>query len=183
MTVTGTNPTTAAGQYGAGFTTPSGSYHVIPDPFPTSIGSMFSVLKVPTPVGGAGTGIGTKLDVAGTRWGAHFPFGDATVYFDIGTSGGRVSYAGHTWGGWDCWALTNGPANGQRIWLNGLSVASAAERTGKSGTDADGFGPCGVFNGTSNIDISTAVIATWNRELTPNEIAALCADPFCMLRV
>lgn len=182
VTVAGTAPAFDVGPYGVGFTTPTSSDHTIPDPFSTSIGSMFAILKVPTPAGGSGFGIGTKTGTGSARWGAHFPFGDGTVYFDIGTSAERVSYAGHTWGGWDVWGLTNGPLNGQRIWLNGLSVASAAERTSKSGTDSAGFGPCGVFAGTTNLVGSMAFIATWSRELTPNEIAALYADPFDMLK-
>lgn len=156
-----------------------------PDPMPLGSGSIMSVQRVPSGLTGDGCSIGAGPNAGNGMWGAHLPYGDGNVYFDIRSfaGAGRLVYSGgFAWDEWNVFVLTNGPIGGQSIWGNGAQLANDAS----AAPDRDGglqatFG-MGHHAGTpqqSACDYSA--LFAWNRELLANDVAALTADPFCMI--
>lgn len=162
---------------------PAGASSTIPEVFTTPApdkGSMLAVVGVGETPHDFGFSIGTG-DV--NRWGAHIPWGDNIIYFDIlNDSTGRLTYA-HTWGNgaYDVIVLTNGTLYGQRIWLNGTSVANDTEFTLRI-TASTTFGMGQQGGVATDIIGHVALLATWKRELHVSEIGDLTADPMAMLK-
>jgi hypothetical protein len=152
------------------------------NPMPLQTGSLLVVQRLNAAPSGNGNGYGHSVNDITARWGAHVPFGDGTIYFDIfNTTTGRLTYAGWTWGNWDVFVFTNGATGGQSIWGNGLRLANDAS-IAPTRVDAGTWG-WGQHASTPNSTAAQcSIIAGWSRELLAGEIAQLTADPFCMLR-
>lgn len=151
-------------------------------PLLAQIGSFMVVQRLTAAPTGNGAGVGNSTNDTTNRWGAHIPYGDGTIYFDVtNTSTGRLTAAGWTFGNWDVFVFTNGNTGGQSIWGNGLRLANDATIAPSSGISGTwGIGQhAGTLNGNSQ---QVSIVAAWGRELSANEIAALTGDPFCMLR-
>ena len=146
------------------------------------VGSLMVVQKVVGTPATNGCGVGNSLNDTTNRWGVHLPYGDSTIYFDVtNTTTGRLTYAGWAWGNWDVFVFTNGNIGGQSIWGNGLRLANdptIAPSNGASGTWGIGQ-HAAVTNSNAQ---QVAIVAGWTRELLPNDVGTLYANPFCMLR-
>lgn len=153
----------------------------VANPLQQQTGSIMIVQRLTAAPATDGNGIGNSLNDTTNRWGAHLPYGDSTIYFDIAnTSTGRLTYAGWTWGNWDVFVLTNGATGGQSIWGNGLRLANDSVATSSGFSGSWGLGQhAGVSNTNTN---QVAILAAWRRELLAGEVAKLTEDPFCFLR-
>jgi hypothetical protein len=148
----------------------------------TQTGSLMVVQRLAAAPSGNGNNYGHNANDTVNRWGAHVPFGDGTIYFDVTNSTtGRLTYAGWSWGKWDVFVFTNGATGGQSIWGNGLRLANDA-------SIAPANGQSGAWGWGHHSNVLTAFAADcsamigWKRELTAGEIGQLAADPFQMLR-
>jgi hypothetical protein len=174
--------TGAAGPFGAARQIASTQKITRTDVVPLQVGAIMIVQRLTAAPATNGNSVGNPTNDTTNRWGGHVPFGDGTIYFDIrNTTTGRLSHAGHTWGNWDVILLTNGPANGQSIWINGRRVATDTIADAR-GAQQPTFG-WGQHGGVAQATTTQAsIITAWNREPATTEIAMLAADPFCMLR-
>lgn len=182
VTYAGTLHQVSSGPYGRAALVTGNTKATWPDPFPSgtvqrgSFAVICRVIGTPATEGFA-VGAGTNTN---DRWGVNLPYGDGTLYFDIGAAS-AVSVGALSYGGWDVWVFTNGPVNGAEVWRNGLSVASAAESSNtRAVAGSFGIGQNGSENTTN--DALVSLVATWGRELTVSEIASLVDEPFAMLK-
>lgn len=107
------------------------------------------------------------------RVGCHLPYSDGTAYFDWGgfAAGNRVSVAGLAWDtGWHRWAFTVGGGLGQRIYRDGVLVASNANTPTRTLT-TDGFA-LNHGNGGDGDLADFDDVTLYLRAVSPAEVAA-----------
>ena len=176
--------TATAGTFGAARQIAASNLITRPNnPMPLQIGSLMIVQRLTAAPSGNGNSVGNSVNDIIGRWGAHVPYGDGTIYFDIfNTSTGRLSYAGWSWGKWDVFVFTNGSTGGQSIWGNGLRLANDATMApARTNNGTWGWGQhAGTLQGTTS---QCSAVVGWGRELFAGDIAALTADPFCWARI
>lgn len=181
--IKGRVPTRVKTRYGGALSIPPQGKLTIPDPFLANrvVGSALLALRVPDPLTGQGFQFGSGVANNDLRWGASVPQVDGVVTFCVGLS--TLSFAGWTHGNWDVWAFTNGPSYGSRIYADGQLQASGSEflAAARTATGASwGVGQNGTATSNGNAG-EVGLMASWDRELAPGEVASLTQDIFAML--
>jgi len=136
---------------------------------------------------GSGSSVPLGFNTATVAQTVHcwLPFSDNTVYWDFGGQSGsnRITYtpspAIDTTVA-DTWVFSAG-SNGSSIWQNGIQRASQGSSISATLSSSNLYGLI-----TNTKDTITGVIVanlcyTWNRQLSPSEIAAISNDPWQIL--
>lgn len=113
----------------------------------------------------------------------HVPFSDGVVYFDWGGNVNgvtRVQVGGLSFGA-DRWVFTVG-SRGMEIWQNGIKQASngVTPTRNKDATMPFKLGASVSGSGTLCDIAHWNVYAMWSRQLTPDEIVTVSADPYLL---
>jgi hypothetical protein len=118
------------------------------------------------------------------RFGAHLPFSDGKVYFDVGKTPGafnRLIYTGATFGE-DVWVFVFLLGQRQEIWQNGtLLTSSTPTGGGRTTVDSEPFALFQHFGAKSD-NAECSCFLLYKRALSDAEIRALTIDPWTPFR-